>query len=81
MKKPFVATIGVVPFCGAPALAANMAMKSMPPAPVAVAPSWTGIYVGGDVFEYFITALLAAGHSRWEFLPPHHMTRSALVRF
>jgi outer membrane immunogenic protein len=40
----------VVTFCGAPALAADMAVKAPPVAPVmAPAYNWTGFYLGGNV--------------------------------
>ena len=47
MKKLFVAGITAVAFCGAPVLAADMAVKAPPPpAPLS---SWTGCYVGGNI--------------------------------
>jgi outer membrane immunogenic protein len=50
MRKLLVAGIAAAAFCSAPALAANMAVKAPPVAPVA-APvySWTACYVGGNV--------------------------------
>ena len=48
MKKLLVACIAAGAFCGATALAADMAVKAPPPSPVA-APSWTGCYSGGNV--------------------------------
>jgi outer membrane immunogenic protein len=47
MKKLIVAGIAAVAFCNAPALAADMAVKAPPPAPVAAPYSWTGFYIGG----------------------------------
>ncbi len=50
MKKLLlVAGIAAAAFCGAPALAADMAVKAPPPAPPVAAPSWTGFYIGGNV--------------------------------
>jgi outer membrane immunogenic protein len=49
MKKLLVAGIAAAAFCGAPALAADMAVKAPPPPPaVAPAYNWTGFYVGGE---------------------------------
>jgi outer membrane immunogenic protein len=45
MKKFLIAGVAVVAFSGAPALAADMAVKAPPPAPVY---SWTGCYIGGN---------------------------------
>jgi outer membrane immunogenic protein len=47
MKKLLIACIAATAFCGAPALAADMAMKA-PPLVAPAAPSWTGFYVGLD---------------------------------
>lgn len=50
VKKLLVAGIAAAAFCGAPALAADMAVKVPPPPPtVAPAYSWTGFYVGGEI--------------------------------
>jgi outer membrane immunogenic protein len=49
MKKILIACIGAAAFCGAPALAADMAVKAPPPPVVATAYSWTGFYIGGDI--------------------------------
>jgi outer membrane immunogenic protein len=50
MKKAVIAIAAVSTLFGAPALAADMAVKA-PPAPPALAPvyDWTGFYVGGNV--------------------------------
>jgi outer membrane immunogenic protein len=50
MKKLLVAGVAAAAFCGAPALAADMAVKAPPITPVA-APvySWSGCYIGGNV--------------------------------
>jgi outer membrane immunogenic protein len=50
MKKLLASCIAAAALCGAPALAADMAVKAPPMAPVA-APvySWTGFYIGGNV--------------------------------
>ena len=45
--KRLMLTLGAVAAFTAPALAADMAVKARPVAPVAYAPSWTGCYVGG----------------------------------
>jgi outer membrane immunogenic protein len=46
MKKILAACIAAAAFCGAPALAADMAVKAPPPA---AAYNWTGFYVGGNL--------------------------------
>jgi outer membrane immunogenic protein len=48
MKKLLIAGVAAAALCGAPALAADMAVKAppQPPAPVA---GWTGFYVGGEI--------------------------------
>ena len=48
MKKLFVACIAAAAFCGAPALAADMAVKAPPPPPVAAPYNWGGFYIGGN---------------------------------
>jgi outer membrane immunogenic protein len=48
MKKLLVAGITAAVFCGAPALAADMALKAPPP-PSAPAYNWTGLYAGLNV--------------------------------
>jgi outer membrane immunogenic protein len=48
MKRLLVAGIAAAAFCGAPALAADMAVKAPPP-PVAAPYNWGGFYVGGNV--------------------------------
>src|SRR6266478_7684540 len=45
--KRLMLPLGAVAAFTAPALAADMAVKARPVAPVAYAPSWTGCYVGG----------------------------------
>jgi hypothetical protein len=45
MRRLFVAGIAAAAFGGAPAFAADMAVKA-PPAPVAAPYSWTGFYLG-----------------------------------
>ena len=47
MKRVLVAGIAAA-FCGAPAFAADMAVKAQPPPPAPVQ-SWTGCYVGGNI--------------------------------
>jgi outer membrane immunogenic protein len=50
MKKFLVAGIAAAAFCGAPALAADVAVKAPPPAPApVVALDWTGPYLDGDI--------------------------------
>jgi len=49
MNKLVVACISAFAFCSAPALAADMAVKSPPMAAPAPDISWTGFYVGGNV--------------------------------
>lgn len=51
MKKLLVAGIAAAAFCGAPALAADMAVKAPPPPPPVPAPvsGWTGCYIGGNL--------------------------------
>jgi outer membrane immunogenic protein len=46
VKKFLIAGCAVAAFCGAPAFAADMAVKAPPPPPVSPAWSWTGFYVG-----------------------------------
>jgi outer membrane immunogenic protein len=50
MKKFFLATVGLVAFASAaaPALAADMAVKAPPPAPLPVIYNWSGFYIGGN---------------------------------
>ena len=49
MKKIAIGTMAIVTLIGAPALAADMAVKA-PPSPVAApAYSWTGFYVGANI--------------------------------
>ncbi len=50
MKKFFLATVGLVAFASAaaPALAADMAVKAPPPAPLPVIYNWSGFYFGGN---------------------------------
>jgi outer membrane immunogenic protein len=49
MKKLVVACIGVAAFSSAPALAADLPIKTPPLAPVSAPYSWTGFYVGGSL--------------------------------
>jgi outer membrane immunogenic protein len=48
MNGLIVGCISAVAFCGAPALAADMAVKAPPMAAPAPVFSWTGFYVGGN---------------------------------
>ena len=50
MKKFFLATVGLVAFASAaaPALAADMAVKAPPPAPLPVIYNWSGFYIGAN---------------------------------
>ena len=48
MNKFVIVAITATSLCGAPALAADMAVKAPPP-PAAVPYSWTGFYVGGSL--------------------------------
>src|SRR4249919_399494 len=48
MKRVVTATIGLLAFAAAPALAADLPVKAPPPAPVPVL-NWTGFYIGGNV--------------------------------
>jgi opacity protein-like surface antigen len=48
MKKLILATIAAGTFLGAPAFAADMAVKARPPAPAPVY-DWSGFYIGGDL--------------------------------
>jgi outer membrane immunogenic protein len=48
MKRILAATAAIATMMGAPALAADMAVKA-PPAPAPTAFSWTGFYFGGNV--------------------------------
>jgi outer membrane immunogenic protein len=45
MKKLLVSSIAALGLIGAPAFAADMAIKAAPPAPAPV-PTWTGFYGG-----------------------------------
>jgi outer membrane immunogenic protein len=47
MRKILLAGIAAAAFCGAPAFAADMPVKT--PAPVPAVFNWAGLYVGGDV--------------------------------
>ncbi len=50
MRKQFIGLVAIGALFAGPAIAADMAMKAPPPAPMAPpAPSWTGCYVGGNV--------------------------------
>jgi outer membrane immunogenic protein len=48
MKKTLAGIAAIAALIGTPALAADMAVKAAP-APQAVAPSWAGFYLGGDI--------------------------------
>jgi len=48
MKKLATYFVAGVALIGAPALAADMAVKAPPPAPAPEVPSWTGFYIGID---------------------------------
>ncbi len=48
MKKLLV-TLGAVAALISPAIAADMAVKALPPAPMAVVDSWTGFYLGAEL--------------------------------
>jgi outer membrane immunogenic protein len=48
MKRVLVIGAAVIAMVAGPAFAADMPLKA-PPAPVPVAPSWTGFYLGGEV--------------------------------
>jgi outer membrane immunogenic protein len=50
MRKLLVACVATAAFCGAPALAADMAVKAPPPSAPPPTPvySWTGCYIGGN---------------------------------
>ncbi len=50
MKKFLLATVGSIALLGmaAPALAADMAVKAPPPAPLPVIYNWSGFYIGGN---------------------------------
>jgi hypothetical protein len=50
MKKFLLATVSLVAFASAvaPALAADMAVKAPPPAPLPVIYDWSGFYIGGN---------------------------------
>lgn len=47
MRKHLLAAAAIVPFVGAPAVAADMAVKAPRPAPI-VSDPWEGFYLGGD---------------------------------
>ncbi|MGA2257303.1 MAG: outer membrane protein [Thermoguttaceae bacterium] len=47
MRKILIAGVAATAFCGAPALAADMAVKAPPPPPAPVY-SWTGFYIGAN---------------------------------
>jgi outer membrane immunogenic protein len=47
MKKPAIA-IAVIALIGAPAFAADMAVKAPPPAPAPAAYDWSGFYIGAN---------------------------------
>jgi outer membrane immunogenic protein len=65
MKKLLVSSIAALGLIGTPALAADMAVKAPPPAPVPVY-SWTGFYIGGNVgYEHTksdFTTIFGAGN-------------------
>jgi outer membrane immunogenic protein len=50
MKKFLLATVGLIAFASAaaPALAADMAVKAPPPAPLPVIYNWSGFYIGAN---------------------------------
>jgi outer membrane immunogenic protein len=49
MRKLLAACVTAAAFCVAPALAADMAVKAPPPAPLVPAYNWTGFYLGGNL--------------------------------
>src|SRR3954467_9256661 len=48
MKRLLLTTIGVVTLAMGPAMAADMAVKGPPPAPIIPIYNWTGLYIGGN---------------------------------
>src|SRR3954462_12207223 len=49
MKRLLLATVGLVALCTAgTAMAADMAVKAPPPAPIVPIYNWTGFYIGGN---------------------------------
>ena len=49
MKRLLLATVGLVALCTAgTAMAADMAVKAPPPAPIIPIYNWTGFYIGGN---------------------------------
>jgi outer membrane immunogenic protein len=49
MKKLLLSTVGLIALgMAAPALAADMAVKAPPPAPLPVVYNWNGFYIGGN---------------------------------
>jgi outer membrane immunogenic protein len=62
MKKFLLATIGSVVLLGmaAPALAADMAVKALPPAPLPVIYNWSGFYIGAN-------GGWGSSHNCWDF--------------
>jgi outer membrane immunogenic protein len=87
MKKLFVAGIVAAAFCGASALAADMAVKAPPPAPVAATFSWTGFYLGGNAGAAWISDsqfLMTDPHGAFPFSPlslSDHFSAAAMGGF
>src|SRR4051812_7742755 len=48
MKRLLLTTIGLVALAMGPAMAADMAVKAPPPAPIVPIYNWTGFYIGGN---------------------------------
>jgi outer membrane immunogenic protein len=48
MKRLLLTTIGLVALAMGPAMAADMAVKAPPPAPIIPIYNWTGFYIGGN---------------------------------
>jgi outer membrane immunogenic protein len=64
MKRIIVVAVAAA-LCGAPALAADMAVKAPPPPPTPVPVySWTGFYIGGDLGDG-----RNSGNLRADYLP------------
>ena len=63
MKKFWGAAIGIAALSATPALAADMAVKAPPPAPVVAIYNWSGFYIGGN-------GGWAQSHNCWDFITP-----------
>src|ERR1700748_3257890 len=62
VKKLWIGLIGLAAGAAGPALAADMAVKAPPPAPLPVIYNWSGFYIGAN-------GGWGQSHNCWDFVP------------